>query len=101
MNYDLERVQGRQSEDDSAILDALIQNVERLPIDQKAILAARLLGQPSDSSFLLEGDLVVKSSLELSGTVEELSEKLREISPQAFDKLLKAIALRMASASAR
>lgn len=101
MNYDLERVQGRRSEDHSAISDALIQDVERLPISQKAILAARLLGQPSDSNLLLEGNLVIKSSLELSGTVEELSEKLREISPQTFDKLLKAIALRMASDRAR
>jgi hypothetical protein len=73
--------------------------IDELPVDKKQQLAQKLLGLQSGLIVILGSNNIINNSLALlnESSAEEISKKLKDISPEAVEKLIDAIAMKISN----
>ena len=74
--------------------DEISKYVDSLPLEQKAELAKKVLGN-NPGVVIIGGNNMISNSnvLQLNGSAEEISKQLSNLSPEVFEELVRAIAL--------
>lgn len=71
--------------------EQVVTQIESFDVDQRLTLAQKLLGQDSGLVVILGGH-----SIGLHGDAYQMSGQLKQVPPEMFEELLKAIAIRIA-----
>lgn len=74
-----------------AEFEQIVTQIDSLDLEQRLTLAQKLLGQDSGLMVILSDN-----SIQLSGDAYQMSDQLKQASPEMFEELLKAIAIRIA-----
>lgn len=79
--------------------DEISKIIDELPVDKKQQLAQKLLGLQSGLIVILGSNNIINNSLALlnESSAEEISKKLKDISPEAVEKLIDAIAMKISN----
>lgn len=72
----------------------VVERVDQLPVEQRAELAKKLLGH-NPGVIIIGGNNMISNSnvLQLNGSAEDISQQLKNVSPEVLEELLKAIAM--------
>ena len=72
----------------------VVKQADQLPVEQRAELAKKLLGH-NPGVVIIGGNNMISNSnvLQLNGSAEEISQQLKNVSPEVLEELLKAIAM--------
>lgn len=78
-------------------LDEILKEINALAPDDRVQVAQKLLGHDHGLTVVLGGHNVINNSfvLQLNGSVDEISNQLKELPAETLEELLKAIAIRI------